>query len=306
MDTLDVDGRKVKVQAFPMGIDYEKYADAGSISEVERHMFEFKSEIGNRKDVGRIMVCTGQELPEEYASTLSSSLGGLPVEIFSPASIVENSDLAGDGIAAPPTACALGLALRATGDASFPLNINLLPEIVVKKKALKKHSLVMASIAFFLLLLSLLTVGMIYRDQVTMEERLEKIQKDLAGFVQYESAGISDDEIAVLARSVEEEREFLAAEETDVSWVGLLSYIQRIIPEDVRLTSLESDHSHDFLVDGEALSIDSVYRFTASLEESEFFDTAKLTRLDSAQDDDGGLLRYTIKCHLKCSDRKEQ
>jgi Tfp pilus assembly protein PilN len=252
------------------------------------------------------MVCAGQELPEEFASTLSSSLGGLLVKICSPASIVEDTGLSGNGITAPPTACAVGLALRAAGDASFPLNINLLPEMVVRIREFKKHSLVTASIAFFLLLMSLLTVGMIYRDQTALEERMQEVQRGLAGFVQSDTSGILEDEIALLALTVEEEREFLNAGEPDISWKGLLSHIRRIIPEDVRVTSLESERSHDFLVEGEALSIDSVYRFAAALEDSEFFITAKLTRLDSAQDDDGGLLRYTIKCLLKCNDKKEK
>jgi len=54
MDTLDVNGRQLKVDAFPMGIDYEKYSGAASDPKVEKRMFSIRSEIGSRKVIASI------------------------------------------------------------------------------------------------------------------------------------------------------------------------------------------------------------------------------------------------------------
>lgn len=49
MDTLDVDGRSVKVEALPMGIDYERFSNAAASEEVEKRARLIRKNVGERK-----------------------------------------------------------------------------------------------------------------------------------------------------------------------------------------------------------------------------------------------------------------
>jgi trehalose 6-phosphate synthase/phosphatase len=49
MDTLEVPGRSIKVEAFPMGIDYAKYSGATSRPEVRSQLASIRKEVGDRK-----------------------------------------------------------------------------------------------------------------------------------------------------------------------------------------------------------------------------------------------------------------
>ncbi len=86
----------------------------------------------------------------------------------------------------------------------------------------------------------------------------------------------------------------------DPNWLNVLSDIADGTPKSVRITKLSSKGSK-LLLEGAAMSYDSVYMFMDMLNKSEHISSASLMETEKADKD---MVKYAIRCSLAGKSRK--
>jgi Tfp pilus assembly PilM family ATPase/Tfp pilus assembly protein PilN len=291
--------------ACPISIFDEAAGGASDLASKIRSVLDFyDAEMGNLKDVQKILVCASQNTPDGLAARISQALEGIAVELYSPSSIVQRTGLLSKAGDRRPTPCAVGLAMRAVGDSGFAVSLNLLPEAIVQAQRLRKRALLLATLAASLLLLALVGAGAIRLRLHALGRETIRGQMALASVVAPSSPRQTEAEIALISRELAERDAFLGSARAAATWSTLLSELSMRIPEDVRLTSLEADRSGGLSVTGECLSLASAHRFAALLTESDLIRSAKVTTVRAGAAGGEALPTYKLDCQLLARDDK--
>jgi len=303
-----VQGRAVQfTHTAPGGFDpfAEATSSVGQLAGSVRSVLDFyDAEMGNLKDVQKILLCIGQDPPEDPTARLSEALNGVPVEACSPSTIVQDAGLLDDERLSRPTPCAIGLAMRAMGDAGFPVSLNLLPDATVQIQRAKKRALMTAVLAASLLLLAILS-GVPMRLRLReLENGIRRVQESLSRVPSFSSSQETKGEIAALSKELNERDAFLSPACGAISWPALLSDIKARIPKDVRLTSLAADRSGGLVIEGQALCPASVHRFAALLADSELLRSAEVAYVRASGTREDAPVRHKIDCQLRPRDDK--
>lgn len=264
----------------------------------------YRTEISDGEPASMAILCADHVLPEGLGERISAALEGQRVAICSPPSVISDAGLLDDPSQSRPTPCAIGLAMRAIGDTAFPFNLNLLPLETVQLQTLKRRGLITAILVASLFLCAGLAAMAARLSIDAVQKEVRSMQKAVAGLVlppadPQSAAGVAQNtELQRLSAELTTRRAVLQSQSGGIPWPKVLHEIRRRIPQDVRVTSLKSERSGGITLEGESLSILSVYRFVELLEESELVRAAQLSAARTSGSGEEAVSKYTIVCQL--------
>jgi len=200
---------------------------------------------------------------------------------------------------------AIGLAMKLLDASGSSLRLNLLPPEAAEVKSFKKHAIITGNIIAAVLLVMVLAIGalMLKVEKVNVNIARKKKQEslqDISALLKEEQS--LDRRIKQLSEGPGRLNEILSSRH-DGDWLGLLNDIKIRIPKTVRVTNLFSKDGSRMLLEGLALSYESVHLFVNTLDKSEQLDSASLIETEKDEEEDG-LVRYAISCSLIPKERK--
>jgi len=275
-------------------------------SEIRSVLDFYGTQTDDLPEVRGVVVWTGRNAPASISADLSRALGGMPVTVSSPTSISEDAGLLSENGLSRATACAVGLAMRGLGETAFPANLNLLPTATVRVQTLKKRALVTAILAASLFFLALLGMGAVHLRLTALNREMGRTRKSLATVVYPPSAQVVKSEIARISDELQVRDACLRSAGTGVPWPQVLLDIKERTPHDMRLTSLKAARSNELTVDGESLSLGSVYRFAEQLADSDLIRSARLANVETVIRDERAMSIYRIDCRLGAVSERER
>ena len=194
---------------------------------------------------------------------------------------------------------AIGLAMKPLAGSYGNLRVNLLPPEAAEVKSLKKHAIITGNIIAAVLLVMVLAIG-------ALSLKIEKVKENIVRKKQQQSLqNISEllKEEKLLDRQIKQLSEGPGQLNEIISlrrggdWLGFLNDLKSKTPEMVRITNLTSSGGSRMLLEGLALSYESVRLFVNMLGKSEYLDSASLIEAEKDEQKDG-LVRYAIDCSL--------
>jgi len=200
------------------------------------------------------------------------------------------------------SAAAVGLAMKALEKRKGDLKINLMPQQLIERRILKKDALVLANVAAAALLVMIVIIAWLSIAIGSATKRVvSKKQRQLSTQV-YEllkERDSAEKKIKKLSSRLEQATNILNMRR-DPNWLNVLSDIADGTPKSVRITKLSSKGSK-LLLEGAAMSYDSVYMFMDKLNKSELISSASLMETEKADKD---MVKYAIRCSLAGQSRK--
>jgi Tfp pilus assembly protein PilN len=205
----------------------------------------------------------------------------------------------------PPSAVAIGLAMRILSAKESPFKVNLLPQETIEFRTLKRQLLVTANIVAVVLLLTML---IIHGLSATISKINQSIQRKIQAQPPQATSTLADHErlldqqIQQLSEGPRALSELISARR-EINWAGLLSDIRSAVPETVCITRLSSTGNRSVSLEGLATSYEAANLFVIALEKSEYVRGASLTEA-KRHENQAGLIRYGIDCSLVLQKRK--
>jgi len=199
---------------------------------------------------------------------------------------------------------AISLALELLAPNQDNLKINLLHPETVEVKSFKKHALITGNIISAVLLVMVLAIG-------GLTFKIEKVNANIARKKQQQSLqniGELLEEKQLLDRRIKQlsdghsQLDEILKTRSDGNWLGLLNDLKSRAPRTVCITNLFSKGNSRMLLEGLALSYESVHLFVNMLDKSEHVDSASL--IEAEDNEESGLVRYSISCSLKLREGK--
>ncbi|MHC4147859.1 MAG: pilus assembly protein PilM [Planctomycetota bacterium] len=235
----------------------------------------------------------------EVGDSLQSRLSNLQVEVVSPVTACENTQVINSCGAETVSLVAVGLAMRLLNLPQPKLKVNLVPPESAEVKAVKKYALVTANIVAAVLTVMILAVGVL---SASLNKTNETITQLKAG-----QASTGTMELLVEQEGIDNEAERLRAELEAVNkllhsgntggWDLILDDIRYRTPQSLWISSLFSEDNSRLLIKGRSTSYEAVRLFVEMLGESKYM--ASVALVEAEKDEGvGGLVSYSIDCSL--------
>jgi hypothetical protein len=233
---------------------------------------------------------------DELASQLHVETGAAPLEIVDCHELLAGgSGRAGNAAAQPPSAVAVGAAMRLLDVEGDDLRIDLLPREVVQARRASRRLLIMANAAAAVLLAILLLTEFLTQTTGAMDRRIEQTRQ--AERLLMAPALIEGDRY--LDRRIERTQGQLAHLQTvgarrEMDWPAVLDAIWQAKPAGVSVTCFLCDDNQAILLRGVAPSHGQAEAFVQSLDRCGPLASAWMTSIQRPQVDDA--FEFEIHC----------
>jgi len=235
----------------------------------------------------------------EVGDSLQSILSNLQVEVVSPVTACENTQVINSCGAETVSLVAVGLSMRLLNLPQPKLKVNLVPPESAEVKAVKKYALVTANIVAAVLTVMILAVGVL---SASLNKTNDTITRLKAG-----QASTGTRALLVEQERIDNEAERLRAELETVNkllhsgntggWDLILDDIRYRTPKSLWITTLFSEDNSRLLIKGRSTSYEAVRLFVEMLGESKYM--ASVALVEAEKDEGvGGLVSYSIDCSL--------
>ncbi len=240
-------------------------------------------------------------LHQDAEEFLKSKIASESLQVKTSKDVYQDSPIkqSSTGTKTKPSVVAIGLAMKLLSANDGNLRVNLLPQEVAEFKFLKKHALITGNIIAAVLLIMLLAIGglMLKVEKLNRNIACKKQQQSLQNISELlKEEQLLESQIRQLTEGPGRLNEILSSR-GDSDWLGLLNDLASSAPQTVRVTNLFSKGSSRMLLEGLALSYESVHLFVDMLDKSEHLDSASLIEAEKDKEENG-LVRYVISCSL--------
>ncbi|MHC4324862.1 MAG: pilus assembly protein PilM [Planctomycetota bacterium] len=197
---------------------------------------------------------------------------------------------------------AVGLAMKLLNVPGPGLNIDLIPSELIEAKATEKQTLTIANIAAAVILLLIVSTGFFIdkgkKAYAHIETNFTKVSRNTPELL--EEKAFLDKQITDLTEKLDTARDTLGtggSRTAPIKWGRILSDISQVIPKTVRLTGLDSGDNSGMLLNGQALSYESIYLFVDTLSKCKNIESASLIETEKHNGSEP-LIKYSIRCSL--------
>ncbi len=249
------------------------------------------------------VVADTMELPEDTQEALKAEVPCVDMKVITRRNALINTVVGGHSEEVSPVA--VGLAMRLLDVKGHNLKVNLFPEKASEIKSLRKDFLVTANvIAAAVLILILVTGG--------IGLMIKKANRNIVAKVS--SGALRDAYMMLWEQEAINWRTKLLADrpsgltkliglQQDVRWASFLGDIRGSTPKTVRITRLSGTVKGKVVLEGLALSYESIHLFVNALNKSRYVANASLAGTEK-RDDAHGLVKYVINCSLVKEEEK--
>jgi Tfp pilus assembly protein PilN len=194
---------------------------------------------------------------------------------------------------------ALGLAMSPFDVPPQNIKIDLLPIEAEEVKSTKKVALITANVAAVILLGMCLTAGFV-RFQLKKTQKVLEERKHSDAVNNVEKLLKKQREVNMQIAELTEKRDGMSEVFNDIdidNWPEILDEIRKKTPLDLYVTKLACLDSTTFLIEGNALSFNSIRVFAGLLNQSPTIQSATVTERKK-NNREQGFITYSIKCSL--------
>ncbi len=202
--------------------------------------------------------------------------------------------------AEPPSAVAVGLALKLLDADNDAWKINLLPGDVTQMRSSRRRIFMATAAAAMIFLAVLVTLYVLSQTTEKMHRDLDHrrlVEKLHTTPALAAEARRLDGQIKQAERDLEQMNEAVSGER-HVDWPSILRVIRESAPTDVRITRLWSRETPSLSLKGLSRSYGAAQTFVRELDERGEFASVALTKLDRRQDNHV-MIEYEIDCLLR-------
>jgi len=259
--------------------------------ELQRSMSFYLRETPGAEPVTEILLCVDPEVLPGLAGELEAELGVRVSLCRADSALVEtrNPVRVGENGLNPEFAPAVGLALHALGMSEGVQELDLSDTGQESRLARVAPRWLTVSLAISIALVSMAIVAFLIMGQVVRarQQRLNAAKAELAEVTARE---------AELAAAAERAREAVTLVELrGLPWSDILLQVSSFMPSGVWLTGLKTSGSNQLVLDGAAMSADSVATLMDSLIQSPLFARPRVTRITERKLGTSEVVQYTIE-----------
>ena len=222
----------------------------------------------------KVQICTETTIQSDASVTVNESVGKVSV-------------------------VALGLAMSPFGVPPQSIKINLLPPEAEEVKSTKKIALITANVAAVILLGMCLTAGFVRFQLKKTQSGLEQ-RKHSAAVDSVERLLKKQRQVNMQIAALSEKKDGMSEVFNDIdidNWPEILDEIRKTTPLDLYVTRLACLDNTTFVIEGNALSFNSIRVFAGLLNQSPTIESATVTERKKNYREEG-FISYSIKCSL--------
>jgi Tfp pilus assembly protein PilN len=295
-------------------LDFIRTRDVGELSGTEEvnkwlagqintviHSYEVKA-LQNSGQWETTILADCSRLPADSEEILRANIPGSDVQLLTSEnackiSSISRSRTSTNSIRAnEPSLAAIGLAMKLLDANVFNLGVNLLPEETIKIRATRKTALLTANIIAAIFLTAMLAVaGSIWKVQEINknvdQKKTRLLQETRSLFEENKALDKQVNDIGNKLKVINK----ISNSQKEIYWPDLLSYIAKIRPKTICITSMASGKSSQVTLKGLAVSNEDVYLFTEMLKKSELIDSASIYETNK-NEKDNRFINYEIRC----------
>jgi Tfp pilus assembly protein PilN len=220
--------------------------------------------------------------------------------VYTATTLAENASIDNASIAA------VGLAMKNIETPGFNININTMPAEAKMGKDRKRFVLITANIAAAILLCMFIMAGFV-RAQLDKAEQamIEDKQGDPTGNIEQllSRQRSLNEQIACFSGKINRMNAIFDNDSIG-NWPEILNDIRAKMPESVYITEMNSEGGTTILVDGNALSFNSIQIFAELLCQSKSIESATVTERNKSHEVNG-LVSYSINCILASTEEPQ-
>jgi Tfp pilus assembly protein PilN len=236
---------------------------------------------------------------DKYSSHLRSRLEMVELEIRSPADAFTDTPAAGTETASPPSAIAIGLAMKLFQLPGCRMNTNLLPAELKSVKMAKTETKATAFVAVMLVAAMIGIIVLMNQKIKTISDKSEQKKQKQAADAQkvqdlMREQTLLDEKTALYTEYVKA-MDAALVNTSYMSWAPLLERISQTIPEAVQITSFVNGQGRKVSIQGLALSYKAIDLFVENLNKSPYFESAVLAQTSKSASQKNMLL-YNVNC----------
>jgi Tfp pilus assembly protein PilN len=270
---------------------------AGQINEIiQFYDAEFADNAGKWEIT---VVCDDVELPADARETLKAEVPCVDLEVRTRQDGLRNTGIIGGEQSAGASLVAAGLAMRLLETKDNGLKINLFPPEASEVKLLRKDFLVASGAMAIVISLMVLATGAL--SFVTQKTRAGIKEKGQSEQVQQTYDMIHEqDQIKQQIEQLSGKPNGLAKLQSlqqEVDWLNFLNDVRAVTPRAVRITNLSGGIRDKVVIEGLAMSYESIHLFVNMLNKSEYINEASLAGTEKKAEGDG-FVKYSINCVL--------
>jgi len=245
------------------------------------------------------VVCDNVELPADARETLKAEVPCVDLEIRTRQDGLRNTGIIGGEQSAGASLVAAGLAMGLLDVKDHGLKINLFPPEASEVKLLRKDFLVAAGAMAIVISLMVLATGAL--SFVTQKTRAGIMEKGLSEQVRQTYDMIHEqDQIMQQIEQLSGKPNGLTKLQSlqqEVDWLNFLNDVRAVTPKAVRITNLSGGIRDKVVIEGLAMSYESIHLFVNMLNKSEYIEEASLAGTEKRAEGDG-FVKYSINCVL--------
>jgi Tfp pilus assembly protein PilN len=245
------------------------------------------------------VVCDNVELPTDARETLKAEVRCVDLEVRTRQDGLRNTGIIGGEQSAGASLVAAGLAMRLLETKDHGLKINLFPPEASEVKLLRKDFLVASGAMAIVIAIMMLMTGAL--SFVTQKIRAGVTEKGLSEQVQQTYDMIhQQDQIKQQIEQLSGKPNGLTRLQSlqqEVDWLNFLNDVRAVTPRTVRITNLSGGARDKVVIEGLAMSYESIHLFVNMLNKSEYIAEASLAGTEKKTEGDG-FVKYSINCVL--------
>lgn len=248
---------------------------------------------------GITVVCDSIELPTDAKEILKADVTCADLEVRTRQDGLRNTGIIRAEKSTGASLIAAGLAMRLLGVKDHGLKINLFPPEASEVKLLRTDFLMAANAMAVVILLMVLTTGVLAgvirktHAGIIKKEQNEQLQQT---YTMIRKQGLMDWQIKRLSGKPSGLSKLMGLQE-EVDWLNFLNDVRSSTPKAVRIISLSRSTKNKVVIEGLAMSYESIHLFVNMLSRSQYIDEASLAGTEKKAEADG-FVKYSINCIL--------
>ncbi len=245
------------------------------------------------------VVSDSVELPTDAEEILKAEVACVDLEVRSRQDGLRNTGIIGGEQSAGVSLIAAGLAMRLLDAKDHGLKINLFPPEASEVKLLRTDFLVASGAMAIVILLMVLAGGALaFVTQKAGQNAMRKSQNEQVQqtYDMIHEQNRIKQQIEQLSDKPNGLTKLLSLQQ-EVDWLNFLSDVRAVTPKAVRITNLSGGIRDKVVIEGVAMSYESIHLFVNMLNKSEYIDEASLAGTEKKAEGDG-FVKYSINCVL--------
>jgi Tfp pilus assembly PilM family ATPase len=181
-------------------------------------------------------------------------------------------------------------------------HLNLMSQESVSKQIIRKEMSLTAKVIIAVILLSVASL-------IPLKMKIRSVEAASAGIeMKIAETAPTRRRIESLEKQIEQVNKIQSAYDEAVRkltlnpWPEVLKIIGELVPDQVRITNVQTTNSGDFTLTGEALAESDVYSFVKKLQDNKLINNGKVDEIGYGKSNDGTIVDYKIACKMQLPD----